>query len=75
MDIQDLIETIDYMEIGDMMSEDFKICIRVFYDNILDEPEKFEEEIPLVKELVELVYKYNRWNKHLNKLVWQMTMP
>jgi hypothetical protein len=75
MDIQDLIETIDDMEIGDWMSEDFKICIRVFYENILDEPEKFEEEIPLVKEMVKLVDKYGRWNRHLTRLVWQMTMP
>jgi hypothetical protein len=75
MDIQDLIDTVDEMDVGDEMTQDFKMCIRVFYINILDEPEKFEEEIPLVKEMVDLLDKSDKWNKDLNKLVWRMLMP
>lgn len=75
MDIQDLIDTVEYMDIGDEMTEDFKICIRVFYINILDEPEKFDEELPYVKEMVELIDKHDKWNNDLKKLAWLMVMP
>lgn len=66
-DIQDLMDMIDDMDIGDEMDKDFKLCINVFYVNILEEPEEFEEEIPLVKALVDLVDKHDTWNDDLSR--------
>jgi hypothetical protein len=73
-DIQDLMEIIDVMDIGDEMDKDFKLCVNVFYINILEEPEEFEEEIPLVKTLVDLVDKHDTWNDDMSRIARNIAM-
>lgn len=68
MDIEDLTDTLDTMAIGADIEESFKVCIKVFYQNMLDEPAKFGQFTPIVKELLDMFEKNDTWDSGMDDL-------
>jgi len=69
-DIQHLFTWVDDMRLGDELDKHDKKFLRLFYAHMLEEQDEFEEEIPLVKSLLDLVENHDTWTTEMDHTAW-----